>query len=308
MLAAFAKVATAVIVLLSCAFGCMSFYLIRRYHESKSLGQQTIFGKVICIFTVTLHKAGLYHGLIYFPFIFISDNSIIKSNPVILRLLAALSCITVLEVFIGLLLSLITKYCSIYHSSYIYALNEDKLSVIVNALLTISPVVLTVVEYTYLTDIVSTRSYQGLIQSVFSDGDNEKIKTKTETTKRLVAISVAFVAVILYGRIRYWENTSLVRGLVTCFQKDVVTENGISQHENQDQEPKVEYKVWVLRLAMSIVFLIAASGFYQITNVQAQLITIYTFTNVILPLLFISNHDPLKKFCISQIRKAFCYK
>ncbi len=292
------KIGIIVAMILFWIWGATCALLIKSYHESKPLGLQTIFGRVICILMSTLLCVSTYHGLVYIPccvvqFIDIDEN--------ILKVLAALSCITIQAVHSALFLALITKYLSIYHSCYIYSLDEEQTIATLKWFMVLVPVVSTTIEYTQFTDINDTISYLPLVIDSWSDNGNTN-SPKTEIIKTFGFAVLFALTCILYGRLEFDENhfsqlKSWIMKLRMSPQTGIIAAHNGAKEENAE----VEYKISVLRIAFAMLLMFGIVAFARTGNVLAIVIGAYIIANVILPSIFIVNHSSLRQHFTSKV-------
>ncbi len=106
------------LIFVSCQF---SLYVIRKYHNSKPLGMQTLHGKVIVLFTKVL---GFLVAFFACSFTWRDLVGLFPRNISIALWFAIHS--TTLILFLTFLAMIVTKYSSIYHGALISEINETK--------------------------------------------------------------------------------------------------------------------------------------------------------------------------------------
>ncbi len=295
------EISIIVLLILTWCWSSACTSLIRSYHESKPLGLQTIFGKVVCILMGTLQCVSGYHGLVYLPCCIVGLSGD-KKNVDFVKTLAALSFISIQAGHSALCLALITKYMSIYHSNFIYALDEDSALIVVKLVMAIVPLTLTIIQFSLLSDIKQSISYMPLVENLMS---SSQIPPETESIK--VAGFIVFFALtfFLYGRLEYEENHfRRIKKLFACLKKNRVgPQNACGQNEaNNQNSEEVEYKLSVLRIGLllmsifGILTLLIHAG-----NITVILLSAYTIANVVFPTIFISNHSALRQHALTKM-------
>ncbi len=106
------------LIFTSCQF---SLYVIRKYHNSKPLGMQTLHGKAIVLLTKVLAFLVAFFATIisWRDFVGIFSRTVSAS-------LWFASLTTMLMLTMTFMSVVVTKYLSIYHGSMIANINEEK--------------------------------------------------------------------------------------------------------------------------------------------------------------------------------------
>ncbi len=161
--------------------GILFYHLIRSYHNCKPLGRQTLLGKVIAsLFMNVLMIMAVYHAAALTIILFIAPIERYGNFEIAAKAFAFFSCFTIMASEIALLGVLLTKYLSIYHSAFVYGLNEDKtIKLFLSSTMSLA-MLLTSWEYSFVTRLDSVVMYQILLESPNDDDANvEKVKIGT---------------------------------------------------------------------------------------------------------------------------------
>ena len=247
-----------------------------------------------------LQAASTYHGLIYLPCCVVGLHA---ENDLVLKSLAILSFITVQAAHSALFLALVTKYLSIYHSHIIYSLDEDLTLTVLKAMMAVLPVILATIQYTLLSDIKSSTGYMPLVKNLLTNSDHSM---ETELIKTVGFMVIFAFTITLYGRLEYEENQfSRVKKLFAWLRKKRVgPENGnVGEQEVDNQNNEVEYKISVLRIALLLlaIFFVLTVLFRTGKSLIVIFICIYTLGNVVLPSIFIYNHNALRHHADTKV-------
>ncbi len=270
----------------------IAFYkLMKSYHNSKPLGHQTLLGKVIAsLFMNALIIMTAYHGIIYTIVICLRP----RGEEKVLKIGAFFSCVTILLSEWSLLFVVTTKYLSIYHSTFIYGLNEAKAVRGLKIATVFLALTLTTTEYLFISPMEKSVMFQVMLES-----PNSKI-AKVEKVKIVTFILIFVVSATLQIRLEFQKIKQLISKWF-C-RASATTESG-SQCDQPDYKPKV---LNIALTAFASVYLLAIyQTFVKPGNIIASLAFAFCIAYILLPLIFIYNHNNLKKYCSSKIVQSF---
>ena len=270
----------------------LCFFMITSYHKSKPLGLQSLLGQVTVMSAVTSMITISFHGFV-FPVIIVLDLG--SSFEFCSKILEFISCFSISALFLSTLLILLTKYLSIYHSTLLHSCDEKLALSVIKLILIGLPMSLTLIEFTYLSNIEAISMYQILVS-----GSALK-QSKVEKTK--IGLFIVFLAVMLLlqcrleaDNIRHGESSSGF--LLHCFPSNQNMDGG-GPDMHQDG-----YRIMVIRLvAVLFTFILGLALFQFFVGVDgvAELLTaVFVIGNLTIPTIAIVNHEGLRHHCASK--------
>ncbi len=257
--------------------GILFYRLIQSYHYSKPLGRQTLLGKVISsLFMNVLICMAVYHAIPITIFILLTPLEDHQFFDIDLNIFVFLSCVTIIASEIALLFVLTTKYLSIYHSTFVYALNEDKTIDLLKAMTYFLALSLTTIEYNYLTRLDNAVMYQVFLTEPKNNEAN------VEKVKILVFVLIFLISGFMQARLEFDEKKSII---FKCFQKQTSSQNIgqiVDDNGQNDYKPKV---LNVALTAFSSIFLLATIQTVVGTgSIAANMVVVFSITYILLPL------------------------
>ncbi len=296
-------------------FNWFCSYVIVKYHRNKPLGLQTLFSKVIVLLTFAFAQAS-------------TTSTIVRSLNVLAAPLdetlaihvAVLSTISGLTFLLAILITLITKYLSVYHSTLISNANDDLITPCLWIVNVVMPYILAILEYNYLTDIRKDETFLVLIL-----GPDKEVEGKSEVTTRGVMLANVVTAIIVQTRIEMdHHETGYIVKIKHWFQANDIkvapqrepSSVGPDQEEAEDQFPDPAhnfnetgsggYKISVLRLLLVLAAILMVIVLAKGTG-MATFIFFRLFFSVICPMLFILTHDGIRHCLASQLKTVVSY-
>ncbi len=269
--------------LISTLAACFVLLVIRKYHQNKPLGMQTLYGKVIEVFTVvfgivTVVMNGIYCLLeLYGPF----SRSLAKIFSFLE--LAALS-----SFYLTTFTLMLVKYCSIFHGTFLSNLDEERSVRQIKTCIGITSTLLAVVELTILSILDDLASFQ--LKTIGYSKSDSKLETIIGSLFALNAI----MALILYLRTEHAavlvndNHSGLLSRLVLSIRND-----------NHHQSSVVSgYDINVLRAGLLCLLLTTPQLIYQIVGggdiAKWNILTMATIFTVVFPLVIILKNDTMK--------------
>ncbi len=280
MLEKIVYIACTVIVFFVCQW---TLFVIRKYHQDKPLGMQTLLGKVIVIFlkvfafAVGILSSSMILTELHGPF-----------SEMVAFSWWLISCVLILTLYLAFLTMMATKYFLIYHGPYMDDVNEEKYLKRLKMLLIIFPTFLVCFELTLFSNLMELATFQQL-QLGYS-----KQNAGLEITMMALMLLSLLAMITMQARIEYdafhaqdLEGGIFVKVLVAC------------KSTKQQPTANAGYTANVTRIAVGlgimlfIIILIQLFGGADNTKWN-QLYFAAIMANV-MPSLFIYNHPGMKK-------------
>ncbi len=209
---------------------------------------QTLLGKVIGLFTKVIALTTAFMKVVY---CFLELHGPFSRAISIAWVIAELFLLSIF--YLTLLAMTVTKYCLIYHSSIMDDISEEKFLKYVKLAVFFLSMMLTVLEYTFISTFVNLSSYQLFHYGSLESDINVELMIQFLVIVNLVAASLLY-ARLQYSDILAEDQTSgiLSRSILRCTR---------NSHGNVViQEPILEfgYNIIVLRVCLLIGFLVVA--------------------------------------------------
>ncbi len=246
-----------------------------------------------------------YYGIVFFPYAYFGFG---KSHPLSAYFLTILALGTVVATEISILFLLGIKYMSVYHSHRIFSLDDTSAICFLKIFLVSSSVLLTLLEFTYLTNVQETAIFHILI------GDDNLVGHKLEKMKVILTLSLILSVIVLqmrleYGNYKHGESSSWI--LKSLFKLcSNANDPGGNHDDSEAGQHGLEYKIGVLRLAALAVIAIVGPlmyhSFVQSLDMFKVIAIGYVETNVLVPSLFIYNHEGLREHFIVKVLQLWC--
>ncbi len=275
-------------------YGIISAHVVKSYHESKPLGLQTFLSKVIVLLTNTFMAFTAYGALLL-------TCINVGVGPIYSLILVMIAQYFFLNLHMSCLFVLVTKYLSIYHSQWVFALNDERAMGLLKSTVWTLPLILTVLEYTALTRIQDTPMFWMLMGT---DHD-EVVSQKHEVTRSIMSVALVLGTAGLQLRLEYdnfihGENPNCCLHLIfRLFQQ---------QHpNNQNESDPLEYKMSILRFAACFTTLLVGTvnllfwTYDGFIDTNKLIVFGFVFVNILMPSLFIYNHQGLRKHFINKL-------
>ncbi len=272
-----ASILLTIVFWIVCGFGISCSRMICSYHETKPPGQQTFLGKVIAL-GMDFYALLMLYGLAFFTYVNVGILTEFWSG-----VLTFLGLYCFLATQLSIIIALVTRYLSVYHSHLIFALNESRAVRNLRLLIIVLSLILTILEYSYLTTVKDTDFFHILMMESGGPG-------KTEKTKGFLTVCIIVAVMVLQSRLEYdnfkhGDNPSCCLHLIFktfCGPQDN-TVNVNVPNVNQDPE---EYKMGVLRISACVVTLFCSIILYKIFDGQVDVYrvvaVVYILVNVLL--------------------------
>ena len=282
---------------ISFVLGLICLKIIRNYHENKPLGMQTLLGKVIVICTnVTALTLFVIATLISASSEMFSD----LVNKTVASFLAGMSYNVVQMFYLSIISVTLTKYLSIYHSTILQDLNEKQILLNIKIALIIVPLLITAIEFFFLTDIEETPQF--LIFQIQSG--NHQSQQGGQHYGYLIVV-VAFLACALIGYVQFCIELQKEGWLKMLFNKFV-------RHEEQQQSQDIDENISIYKLSVmrGIMFICVVFSAFSAINLIVEtldfpillLINVVVLLNIC-PAILILYHPGMK----AQSTRAFSY-
>ena len=193
---------------------------------------------------------------------------------------------------------LMTKYLSIYHSSYIHSLNEESVLKALRSFLLILPPVLVLIEYSYITRIKDTQMFHMYM------GSKSASSYKLEVLSLAVHFITLITGVVLQTRIEldhlsYHEATCLSKLKNFFSPSSHNIEEDLSQHQ-------LSYKLSATRIIFVVGTFFIVFIFYSVLVGSLDGKTIGIIYHVIFltvcPTTFVLCHQTLRKLAFNKLR------
>ncbi len=220
--------------------------VIRKYHQDKPLGMQTLHGQVIAIFTKVV---AIVTALLNGTYVAINLIGTVPRFPAIIW--TAGEIWTACLFYLSLFSMLVSKYSSIYFSPFVAELNEETTLKVLKILLIIGPTILVSIEYTFLSNVDDMATFQ------LRHLGYTKTDAKLENVIFYMVLLNIFTGSILYSRIEH-SAIQANDGNSGCLTKIFLKVAKYFKTSNSgQQEPEVEfgYNIKVMRVALICGFL-----------------------------------------------------
>ncbi len=272
---------------------CLSlFHVIASYHENKPLGMQSFLSKVIIMFLRSGQATAVYCCLVfgfcglYGPLSYVSSCIVAVTEYVI-----------VIWFYSTILLMTLTKYCSIYHSTFIGDLNEVTVIKYLKVTILIYTTFLTWIEFTHWTRFEEL----GPFQLVYNPG-KIGLPTRIGYGEYVFALVNLIAAIALLSRMEYDLHNQQETEDIGCLSKLkrwFVSGNAILLSSMDNQE---EYTVHIARftvLVTVILFLtILAQVLFQILSFRSMTLVFFVLMGNLCPLVFILSHARIRLYFV----------
>ena len=278
--------------------GQLLLVVIRKYHQNKPLGMQTLLGKVIVIFVHTLAISG---GVLESSVCATEVFGPIKSRMTIIRWF--LETVLVEAFYIALLAMMATKYLLIYHGAYMSEVNEEAYLKRLKIILLTLPIALALLEATLISDLEDLITYQQMYNGQVEN--DAKIETTT-----ISLFSLSFLGLMsMQARIEFdayqsqdGQGSALSKFISCC--KNCQAQSNISNNQDAGYAIKVARITVLLGFMLVVIVIIQLAGGAENTKWN-QLYFSAILTNV-MPILFIYNHSQMKKTAWKEISNLIC--
>ena len=291
-----AKIGTITVIWIIHGLGITFYQLIKSYQDSKPLGYQTLLGKLIAsLFMNVLTQMAVYHGIVVSVVIAFGPVEEWDHYKIIMGIHAFLSSVTILQSQTAFLVVMVTKYLSIYHSTFVYSLNEEKTVKGLQVATFLLTVTLTLFEFGYVTRMEDTVMYQIMLDVPTTED------AKVEKVKLLVSFMALMVAAIMQARLEFDKHQKWC----FCFTFGAICQSSASVSDGFIDNVVV-YKPLVLRAAWTLAVSAFTLATYQtLIGTKIALGTgmsaVFTIFYILIPLIFIYNHPNLKNYCLSKL-------
>ncbi len=281
---------------LLCAWGVTCSRIIKSYHESKPLGFQTLFGKVIVIFMDSFALWSIHYASLFSY----SISRFGKDNWIPTVILTVLALINFVALQLSMLLVLLTKYLSIYQSSYIFSLNEQRILRGLKLFILLAAMLLTMIDFGYWTEMKKTAIFQILYD--YQNFTSQQVETTKSFLAATIVVSIFALQLRLeYDNYRHGENQSCCLHLLfklLCWKR-------IASTGGNNNTTHTEYKVGFLRIVALVMIFFGARMLYHRfdgnADVTGSLTLAYSAFNVLIPSAFIFYHQGLNRHCQSKM-------
>ncbi len=278
---------------LTCVSNLFSMWVIRKYHENKPLGMQSILSKVIIFFTkmtsltITPTLCNICVLQILGPF----------SRPVA-YFSTMLEYVCAIGFYSTLVLSVIVRYCLIFHSPAMASMSETAVLRTLKVLVWIVIVVATITEYCYISSFDNLGSFQ--LRHIGYSKDNSSLEVGIMAGIFLSVLS----SVVLQLRIEVdaIHSNDTQAGKLAKFFKWLRSNNVANEVKN------IGYSMKVLRSVITCGALLSLIVIYQLIAGSENFIwhqTIFmSFLFGVVPFIFILKHDGMK----NVMNKSICFE
>ncbi len=308
------QVTLSLVYIFGCIFGNLGAYIIRSYHNSKPLGMQTLLGKVIMVETHIYTLEITVYGILFSTSSTLSQYGYI--NDTVAKIGTVLAYVSFLLFFLGMFMCILTKYCSIYHGSFLNALDEDTILGNVKLILALVPLTLALLEYVLITPVNESPIYL-LLRHGRAEGT-----PSAEKAKLLLILSTLIAMIVLYVRIehdhfQFKESSSLTSWalkLSKWFTSCQPAENNNSneqqqqQQQNDNEQSSPAYGTTATRAVATLGFMLSGVIVYQLVgdkiDTRYTIAFSYVIITVMAPFTVILNHEGLKKMVIPKLSIA----
>ena len=281
-----------VMLCLVCQFALL---VIRKYHENKPLGFQTILSKVIVIF------------LKVFAVVDIAKIAIVCLAELLGPLPRWVSVILTVSEFVfhvalfySLITLLVTKYVSIHFNNMIAGLDEERLLNKIKTSIVVVPMISSFSEYTYFSRFDDLAKFQ----QKFLGYAKEDSTSEVITAVFILAIFLAWA--IIYTRIEYdaiqaeddhTGNLGKFIKWLIAFRHDGFK---IIVYKHFGYTMRVMRTVWICGLSMVLLIVYNFTVGQNNTKWNTLLFTIVM--TVFVPIIFILKHDGIKSVAVKMLK------
>ena len=268
-----------------CLICQLAFLVIRKYHQNKPPGMQTLLGKVIVLLTQ----------------VFSANMAFIEASFCLLELFgpfnATIALILwfpmisgILMVYLSFLSTMITKYLLIYHAPHMADVSEDNFLKELRILLIAFPIVATLLEWKMLSNLEELATFQMLHIGL------TKSDAKLEVTMVTMILVTFSVMAAMQCRIEYDalqandDQTGFLPVIMECYEN--------CRNENSQQSVS-GYAIKVTRIAVGLglvlLIIIVIQMFGGADNTKWNQLFFATIMTNVMPILFIQSHPQMRK-------------
>ncbi len=258
------------------------FHAIITYHENKPLGLQSLLGQVIVLFVRVSQGTMTFAALV---FSIVELNGPMDSN--LASAIALVEYLFTLVFYSSLLMMTLTKYFSIYNSSFISELNEMIVMKYLKGFLIVFPLIIAPIELSFWTKLEDTEAYQ-----LFHTGNTGSASTLGYGKIIMVLLNFA-AAILLQVRLEIdlynqpnHDNLGWLAKIKSFFPTRKL---GV---EVEGYELSIFRLIVTLILSMMGVFL--AEVMFQAVTFRHIVLFFYILMGDVFPLIFIINHPNMR--------------
>ncbi len=262
-------------------------FVIRSYHENKSLEMQSFLSKVIIISIHVFHLVGIF-GPTVFSLIEIL-GSVEYQTAVLLSLV---EYIIGVMCYFSLLIMTTTKYLSIYHSTIVNELNEEQVLLFLKRLIFVFPITLASLEFSLWTNIEDTESFQ-IFHPI-----NAQSGSKSRIGYGMLAMILCnfFAALFLQGCLEYDFYHQQTLGNISWIAK--LKEWFLAKKADKGYIESAEFKLGIARALVAILFVLivclAIQTIFNAFGFKIILLIFFIILGNVCPLIFIVNHPGMR--------------
>ncbi len=287
-------------------FGCYSAYIVRKYHRSKPMGLQTLLGKVMIIVTTYYSMSSTSIAVIF------SLTIVFRPTQFYIPEVMTFSVyVSLMLYFLGFGACLLTRYASVYHSTYVASLDEVQVLRWIKGSILAASILVPIIEYTWITPVNVTVIYNIILDETGSP------EQKVERLKNIVGLADVLVMITLQLRLEYdkahfgddscfLELTNRILALISGQPNisDTNGDEGIQNDANDGDDNAGNHRFSRILVILASIFPLTI--FYQslfgFDHPMNGVVLSYLAITVIGPACYILNHDSMKKMFLSSIR------
>ena len=273
-------------------------YVVVKYHENKPLGMQTLLSKAIVILVKAFSEANFISALTWSLIAMLTPM-----NQIIAIVLSFANVASTTTFMLGISTVLITKYLSIYHSTFLAILDEGLIVPSLRVIVFGFPWMLAVAEHVWLRDIRTHWAYLHLTETV---APSLRVSQSIAIFNIIVLFNLILM-VFVYSRIEYdHKEDGYLSKIKNWFKSKTATVKPLLARQHQQPPDDINndtsgYNINVFRiLCFLAVIVVCFITFWGAGFLRMMLIRL--LFSVICPLLFILSHSGIKACMKHQLK------